>query len=159
MNKLLKIIIAITLTYVAFSCKKYDDYSPIPELTFDSLRYTNDSYSGSEYLEITLDFIDGDGDLCISNDTVKNLFYTLYQMENDSMVEVELTVPYEFSIPYYEPEGRNKLMQGRIINKFYKSDLQNFDTIQFSFYAFDRAGNRSKTNYTPVIILKDYWQD
>jgi hypothetical protein len=149
-----KYIILFVIIVILPSCEKYDDYSPIPHVTYDTLQPKTSN--GSKFLEISIDFIDGDGDLCIPNDTVKNLIFTLYQLENDTFKKVDLTVPYEFSIPYYEPEGRNKLMQGKILNKFYMSDLQQFDTIKFSFYVFDRAGNNSNTEYTPEIILSNY---
>ncbi len=138
-----------------FSCEKYSDYSPIPEVNYDTST-VNVSDLGSKYIEITLDFIDGDGDLCFKSDTIKNLVYTLYQYKNDSLQEVELVVPYKFAIPYYVPEGRNKLMRGKIKNKFYLDEFQNYDTIQFSFYVFDRAGNKSKINKTPLLILDNY---
>ena len=157
MNKFL-IILVSSVIIVFFSCEKYDDYSPIPEVTYKSMELLTDNTFGTDYLNLSIEFVDGDGDICFyENDTVKNIVFTLYYIENDSVKPAEINVPLEYKIPYYEPEGRNKLMKGTIKTKFYIDDFKplGYDTLKLEFYVFDRAYNKSNIG-TPLIILSDY---
>lgn len=158
MSKRLLILIA-SIVFVAFSCNKYDDYSPIPEVEYGSMELLTNTISGDDYLNISIKFIDGDGDICFyKQDTVRNIVYTLYYLENDTFKLIDLAVPYEWKIPYYEPEGRNKLMRGTVKSKFYiyEFDLMKYDTLKLDFYVFDRAYNKSNVGSTPLIIVNDY---
>jgi len=144
---------------VFYSCKKYDDFSPIPEVSYEGSELLTDETFGSDYLNLSINFIDGDGDICFyDKDTVKNIVFTLYYLENDTLKPVDLAVPYEYKIPYYEPEGRNKLMKGSVKTKFYIDDfiILGYDTLKLDFYVFDRAYNKSNIGTTPYIIVSDY---
>lgn len=154
-----RLIILFLFAIIIISCKKYDDYSPIPVVEYDSSELLKDLIFGTDYLNISIKFIDGDGDICFyETDTVKNIIFTLFYLENDSLKPVELAVPYEYKIPYYEPEGRNKLMQGSVKTKFYIDDFKalGYDTLKLNFYVFDRAYNKSNIGATPLIIMNDY---
>lgn len=153
------IILIISVIIVFFSCKKYNDFSPIPEVSYESMELLTDNIFDTDYLDLSIKFIDGDGNICFyENDTVKNIIFTLYYMQNDTLKPVELTVPYEYKIPYYEPEGRNKLMKGSVKTKFYIDDfkLLGYDTLKLDFYVFDRTYNKSNIGTTPLIIVSNY---
>jgi len=158
MNRFLLIVFLIGFI-VVFSCKKYDDFSPIPEVEFEGIELLTDETFGVDYLNISIKFIDGDGDICFyDQDTIKNIVFTLYYLENDSLKPADLAVPYEYKIPYYEPEGRNKLMKGSVKTKFYMDDfkLLGYDTLKLDFYVFDREYHKSNIGTTPYIIVNDY---
>ena len=135
------------------SCKKAEDISPIPAISYYSMAVVDTSQQ-SDYLEVVIDFIDGDGNLSFyEQDTIKNIRYTLYEMKNDTFVKADIAVDLFYQLPYYEPKGTDKVMQGKIKNKFYINDLQTFDTIRFECYIFDRAFNESNVITTPTIVV------
>ena len=144
-----------------FSCEKAKDVSPIPVITLYQINLIEATApevipSESKHLEILIDFIDGDGDISFyEHDTVKNIIYTLYKMENDTFKVVDLENPYHWTIPFYEPKGTNKVVQGKIKTKFLYEDISRFDTIKFDCYIFDRAYNKSNIISTSTIIVAD----
>jgi len=154
-------IFSILLVLFLFSCDKAKDVSPIPSISLYQMVLVEASApdvipAESKRLEILIDFIDGDGDISFyEQDTVKNIIYTLYKMENDTFKLVELENPYHWTIPFYEPKGTNKVVQGKIKTKFLYEDIAHFDTIKFDCYIFDRAYNKSNIISTPTIIVAD----
>ena len=74
-------------------------------------------------------------------------------MENDTFKQVDLVYPYHFKIPFYEPVGIDKVLQGKIKTKFFLDDLQLYDTIKFDCYIFDREFNESNIISTPIILV------
>jgi len=150
-----KVLIILGVLVFFMSCKKAEDISPIPVISYYNMSVV-DSTNESIYLEMVIDFIDGDGNISFyEQDTMKNIRYTLYEMKNDTFVEADIAFPLFYKIPYYEPKGVDKVLQGKIKTKFYIDDLQTFDTIRFECYIFDRAFNESNVIITPTIIVND----
>ena len=148
-----KAILTLVIFTFFMSCKKAEDISPIPAISYYSMAVVDTSQQ-SDYLEVAIDFIDGDGDISFyEQDTMKNIRYTLFEMVNDTFVEAEIAFPLYYKIPYYEPKGTDKVLQGKIKTKFYIDDLQSFDTIRFECYIFDRAFNESNVITTPTIVV------
>ena len=150
-----KIIFFVLVCFVLFlSCEKAEDVSPIPKISYYSMSVVPATSIESKHLEVKIDFIDGDGDISFyEGDTVKNIIYSLYSLENDTFKLVDLVFPYHFKIPFYQPLGTNKVLQGKIKTKFFLDDLQLYDTIRFSCYIFDRKYNESNLINTPVILV------
>jgi hypothetical protein len=147
-------IVVLLLLIFLLSCKKAEDISPIPSISYYSMNVVDATSLESKHLEIKIDFIDGDGNISFyEEDTIKNIIYTLYQMENDTFRLVNLVYPYHFQIPYYEPLGIDKVLQGKIKTKFFLDDLQLYDTIKFECYIFDRDYNESNIISTPIILV------
>jgi len=146
------IFVLVVLAFI-MSCKKAEDISPIPAISYYSMGVV-DTTDESDYLEVVIDFIDGDGNISFyEQDTIKNIRYTLYEMVNNTFVEADIAFPLFYKIPYYEPKGTDKVLQGKIKTKFYLDDLQTFDTIMFKCYIFDRAFNESNVISTPTILV------
>jgi len=146
------IIFIIVLVFI-ISCKKAEDISPIPAISYYDMMVI-DTTEKSDYLEVWIDFIDGDGDISFyEQDTVKNIRYTLYEMVNDSFVEAQIAVSLFYELPFYEPKGTDKVLKGKIKTKFFIDELQSFDTIMFKCYIFDRAYNKSNIITTPTILV------
>lgn len=148
-----KAILTLVIFTFFMSCKKAEDISPIPAISYYSMAVVDTSQQ-SDYLEVAIDFIDGDGNISFyEQDTIKNIRYTLFEMKNDTFVKAEIAFPLYYKIPYYEPKGTDKVLQGKIKTKFYIDDLQTFDTIRFECYIFDRAFNESNVITTPTIVV------
>jgi hypothetical protein len=148
------------------SCYKVEEYPPEPEVEYKSflLEDTTDILdntilSGS----LRIHFVDGDGDIgheepidTASEDAVKNLFLDLLEKEDGVYQEAELSIPYEYRIPYFETSANNPTLKGDII----VSEIDFYppfegDTVKLRFYLVDRAGNKSNVGITPEIVLAD----
>ncbi len=153
-----KIYIYFAIILTIGSCKKTSDFSTIPVVEYESAIAYTTAETNLQYIEISVKFTDGDGDLCFyETDTIKNMIFDLYYVENDSLIKADLEVPLDFKIPYYEPEGKNKFMTGSIKTKFYIDEFKLlYDTIKLNFYVFDRAYNKSNISSTPYFILNNY---
>src|SRR5664279_2275587 len=94
---------AFVLTLLA-SCLKPPNYSPIPEIKFDSISATHVRQL-VDSVTVIISFTDGDGDLGnLKNDTTNNLFF------KDSRTGFI----YPFHFPYITPEGNVKDISGEI---------------------------------------------
>ena len=161
-----KYYIILMVAGLVNACYEIKEYPPEPEIEYKSFSVSdtidaldNPVLSGT----LRLHFVDGDGDIgheesmdTTSEDTNKNLFIDLLKKEEGSYQEVELAVPYEYRIPYFETTANNPTLEGDIIvsainfNAPYEGD-----TIKLRFYLIDRAGNKSNIEVTPEVVLMD----
>jgi hypothetical protein len=153
------------------ACEKPKVYPIIPEIKFKSFSIQDsidieEPGNSKKMIKLTLNAIDGDGDIGIFNynglDSIypgfedlgkKDLFTTLYQKIDGKFVEVPLAFPNNFSIPYIEqPQGQDKSIIAdievsmEIYFAYYK-----YDTIKYSFYMYDRQKHMSNIAETPEI--------
>ncbi len=138
-------IIGTFLVSIA-ACLNPPDYSPIPAITFDSLSATS-ARVGHDSITFFIGFTDGDGDLGSAN--VPNLFFT----------DSRTGYPDSFKVPSLTPDGNVKAISGTIaytFSTFSCTPPQNrqFDTLHYTIYVEDRAGNKSNEVLTPEIILQ-----
>lgn len=134
-------------------CQKEDKYPVTPEIEFKSLDIYKNS-SGQDSLELIFSFTDGDGDLGTPEIdlTSRDIFVKIFELRNGVFVEPVLPAPLEYKLPYLEPRGNNKSLKGDIkLNVDYNITWPN-DTIRYSLYIKDRAGNQSNTITTSVIV-------
>ena len=118
----------------------------------------NPNNSKKKFL-LTFSIIDGDGDVGIyyENGSIfpgfedlgtKDLFITLYEKQSGEFI---LRQPYEYSIPYFEPEGQDKSFKADIEIKIdIPFGIYNYDTVKYSLYMYDRAKHLSNTIESPV---------
>jgi len=170
MNSRFKIWIVVTLvTVIVFSsCRKQQTFPIIPKIEYMSftLRDTVDKL-GNEVLigRLTFSFVDGDGDIGLrqpqdssiqeGDPEYSNLFFTLFDMQNGILTEIPedyFYPPLNYRIPYLEPQGMNKSLEGEVEVEFTYL-LFEFDTIKYDFYITDRAGHESNTESTPIFII------
>lgn len=134
------------------SCKKEQGNEPLPvvsnkpEITSVSVSAT--SINQFSDLLINVNYIDGNGDLGTTDADVKSIFVT------DSR---DNTIVHEFHLQPLAPEGQSIPIQGKlkvnIENVILLSQANNSETVRFSVYIIDRAGNVSNTAQTSNITI------
>jgi len=141
---MMRLFIIGTLILFLGSCLNPPEYSPIPEIEFDSISSTF-AVANQDSITFFITFTDGDGDL--GSDEIPNLFFkdnrTLY---TDS-----------FKIPDITPDGNVKAISGRISYTFFPFNCipgKDFDSLFFTIYVADRAGNNSNEVISPMITLQ-----
>lgn len=160
------VVFSIVIIMVT-SCFRIETYPPEPqiELKYFTLTDTLDIL-GNPVLkgELCISFIDGDGDIgyrettdTAAADTLKTVFMKQFRKQNGSFVEQQLTLPLNFRVPFFESTGNNPTLKGDIIiHDLNHSPPFEGDTIKYSIYIKDRAGNKSNTIETSELVLIDY---
>ena len=141
---MLRYFILGSFVLFAVSCLRPPDYSPIPEITFDSLS-SRFAVAGKDSIKFFIGFTDGDGD--IGSSTVPNLFF----------LDSRTGYTDSFKIPNLTPEGNVKAISGTIAydqTAFNCIPGKLFDTLYYTIYIEDRAGNKSNLVTTPEILLQ-----
>lgn len=151
------------------ACPGPEYYPNEPEVNFKKVVLT-DSFDalGNKVKRLTLVFnvVDGNGDIGLrEQDTISpfvgeyryNCYTTLYEKIDGELVPAELSAPYNFRIPYVEPQGQNKLLKADIYLDMdftvYGNGELLYDSIAFDFFIYDRSLNQSNIDKTPVIYL------
>ena len=136
--------IAASLIIFISSCVNPPDYSPIPEIEFDSIS-TTFARSGQDSITFFIGFTDGDGD--VGSDVKPNLFF----------LDNRTGYADSFKIPNLTTEGNVKAITGTIAytrSSFSCIPGKLFDTLYYTIYIEDRAGHRSNQVITPDIVLQ-----
>ena len=140
-------ILGTFLIFMA-ACLNPPNYSEIPAITFDSISSTT-ARVGQDSITFLIDFTDGDGDLGSSD--IPNLFF----------LDSRTGYTDSFKIPNLTPQGNVKAISG-VISYVYAGSFftctpppgRTFDTLHYTIYVEDRAGNKSNLIVTPQIILQ-----
>ncbi|OFX27834.1 MAG: hypothetical protein A2033_17475 [Bacteroidetes bacterium GWA2_31_9] len=165
-----KILAILLILFIAiYSCKKPEQYSEIPEISFKDIRIENtydtlDNHIKRVYL--TFYVIDGDGDIGLDTsehyppyDTSSvyyhNLFIDEFEKINGIYEPIDLTVPLYYRIPNIVQKGKNKTLKADIIIKLDYTLPSLYDTIKYDFFIYDRALHKSNTVSTSDIILNN----
>ena len=155
------------LGLLLLSCDPIQSYSEIPEINFKELFFedrTDPLGETSTSAILIFSFIDGDGDIGAKppDERLSKIHYAWYSKLSDHTFE-----PYKFpndsiiissEIPYNsvmdKSGAQNKLLKGTIeIELVTPMNPQGIDSMRVEFYIFDRAGNQSNIEYTPVFSL------
>ena len=143
--------IVIAAMIAAASCKDLETYSEIPRVEFKKvfLADTTDKLDNKVKLqEITLQVIDGDGNLGLNRDeadSLYNLFITIYKKGKGLYQRTNDTIG-KYRIPYKQPIGQNKYLRAEVIvNMTTSLSILQYDTIRYEIYIKDRADNTSDT--------------
>lgn len=133
-----------TFVLSVVACLNPPNYSFSPEITFDSISSTS-AVEEQDSITFFIGFTDGDGDL--GSDNIPNLFFL------DSRTGYRDS----FKIPNLTPQGNVKAISGTIMySRPFFNCIPNkiFDTLYYTIYVEDRAGNRSNDVISPTIILQ-----
>lgn len=143
--KISGLIILYFLTIIV-SCKKEPtEISDVPEITFVSVT-PNAVKEFQDSLIFTISYKDGDGDLGEKSPDVKNLFLT----------DSRIGITYSYRIQQLAPDGANIAIQGNlntVLKNIAITDSSNQQQATFSIYVIDRAGNKSNTINSSVVMI------
>lgn len=142
----LRYILAGFLLLAFFSCKKDQQESTvIPQIEFIGISPASaKEYSSS--ITISFSYDDLDGDLGENDPNVSNLFIT----------DSRNGVTYNYRISQLAPDGSNIHIRGNlnaVIKNTAITDGSSSQTVTYSLYVKDRAGNQSNTITTSAITV------
>lgn len=120
-------------------------YSDIPSITrVDVHPSLVNAYKDS--IEFIVSYEDGDGDLGENDPSVSNLY----------LVDNRIGITYPFRIPQLAPDGSKLIIRGSlsvVLNNTGITDGSSSQTVTYSIYMKDRAGNTSNTVTTNAITV------
>lgn len=127
------------------SCKKKEEQTNVPEIEFISISPS----SAVEYVNsitITISYDDLDGDLGENDPNVSNLYVT----------DSRNSVMYNYRISQLAPDGSSIHIKGNlnvVIKNTAITDNSSSQSVTYSVYVKDRAGNSSNTVTTSAITV------
>ena len=138
MKKYFLLIAYCSLFGVISSCKKdKTTISTTPEINLVEVTPTQiKEYKDKVVFNVS--YRDGDGDIGENNDAVKNLFVT----------DSRNNITYQFRIKQLAPDGASVAIEGNLmveLNSAAILDGSNSQSVSYSIYLKDRAGNLSNT--------------
>lgn len=142
-----KIAVAAALFAVLFGCKEDPDFPNVPQIETVSFQIID----GEAYWKFS--FKDGDGNLGSSLETDTNFFQSIVNLSKDTTIAFVGE-----RIPAIEIVGGSKGIEGEITKSTNLAQLQLIgtggytkqDTVYFTTYIVDNAGNRSNLIRTPA---------
>lgn len=169
----MKTIIRFFLTLLIFSaattsCWTPPDYSPVPEIVFNSMDKFEVvepfSQSKQDSVVITIDFKDGDGDLGESTDNRNNPNYgtwgnyelrTFRKVSGNQFEEVILAANSKIFFPVLKPDRKRGPIEGKLDYAVYFPYARNarMTTVKFQIRIRDRALNVSNAVESDTISV------
>lgn len=142
-----QIVYFIILSVVhLYSCKKDEPvYSTTPEIGVVSISPSTVK-EFQDQVTIVISYQDGDGDLGENNPDVSNLFLT----------DNRIGVTYEYRIPQLSPDNSDLIIKGNLNVVLKNTGITNgasSQTVNYSLYVVDRAGNKSNTVTTSDVMV------
>ncbi len=158
-------IFTLAVIVLITSCMKQEDYSDIPEITFQEFNLVFDNGNVASKGLLIVSFTDGNGDLGLrpgdtlppfqkNGDYYYNFVIDYYEKQHGRFVKIPLDPPFSARIPYLTPEYPNKAIHGIIVDTLQMNPAPVYDTVKFVFFIYDRALNKSNVDSTPPIILR-----
>lgn len=154
-----------------FSCLQKQEYPEVPSLEYKSFTLLRHPLSDYDSIGILLlGYTDGDGDLGLNliDTSSYNFFVSYFKMENGKLEPgtrynpiTEQFDTINFNSRFYKlaPEDYSGWLKGDIedtIRPLYDPrSTKTHDTVLYKIYMVDRAGNKSNTVETPLIIVKN----
>lgn len=139
-------IILLGLIFLMPSCKKeIEKWSNTPEISFESISPTS-MQEYSEPIIIKIKYQDGDGDLGENNTDLPNTFVT----------DLRNQIVYPFRTRQLAPNNTSVPITGILeieIPTTWILNNSNQESVQYSVYMVDRAGNVSNTITTSSVQL------
>jgi len=146
MNKSTGLISFFLVITLFFSCKK--DGGLISSVPSIELISTNPLQvkQFQDSITFVISYKDGDGDLGENNPNVNNLFLT----DNRN------NITYLYRIQQLAPEGAKIAIEGKldiVLNNTGIINSNSSQTVSYSIYVVDRAGNKSNVVNSPLITV------
>lgn len=147
MSKLVMLILAIAgfMLFVA-GCKKTETISSVPSIKFIAIS-PNPAIKYQDEIVIAIECTDGDGDLGENTPDTKNLFITDSRNNVTTAMRLSQLAPDNSSIILRVPINIHLLPPGFI------DDNSTSESVSYSVYVKDRAGNQSNTIQTSSITV------
>ena len=174
----MKLIIAnILLIFLFSSCVKKDEYSNIPNISFNKIEQYKDVNGDDSLLRVFIDYSDGDGDIGLDSSNTESIFgikspyyYNLlvdfydvvggveskrtFNNPADTFSYYKDTVHFHQRIKNITPAGKNKSISGTITMDILYLPLAfltpAIEKSKFTFQLVDRKINKSNIISTPV---------
>lgn len=166
-----KVILLLFGSAFLFSCLQKQEYPEVPSLEYKSFTLLRHPLSDYDSIGILLlGYTDGDGDLGLNliDTSSYNFFVSYFKMENGKLEPgtrynpiTEKFDTINFNSRFYKlaPEDYSGWLKGDIedtIRPLYDPrSTKTHDTVLYKIYMVDRAGNKSNTVETPLIIVKN----
>lgn len=163
MNLKTLLLIAGILTGMIFSCVPPKAYPVEPEISFKEMKMID----GHDTLQnpvkriiLTMSVVDGDGNIGLPKDYSwpgfdtldnKNLFINLYNKKDSAFEKVDLLAPLYYRTTFLVPEGQDKSLTADFEVTMDYTKFEDYDTIKFDFYLYDRDLNKSNIGETPAV--------
>jgi hypothetical protein len=137
----------LILIFAFFTACKKDEvkFEAVPSIEFTSITPAS-AQQYSDAVTITIKYKDGDGDLGENNSGAENCFIT----------DNRIGIVYKYRIQQLAPDNANIAIQGTLnipLGGQIITDSSNAQTVNYSLYITDRAGNRSNSVTTSVITI------
>lgn len=145
MRKVVTFLILFSVCVLSCKKKKEEPLSAVPVIEFVSITPST-AIEYQDKINITISYKDGDGDLGENSPDVKNLFLT----------DSRNNVTYQYRISQLAPSGQAIAIQGNLVVELKNTAITNGATSQsvsYSLYMKDRAGNVSNTVTTTAITI------
>jgi hypothetical protein len=139
-------VIFLSLIILTGCSKDEDEFSTTPEISFVSISPST-ATEFSDNVTIIINYKDGDGDLGENKDGVKNCFVT----------DNRIGVVYEYRIKQLAPSGSAIAITGNLEIKLGGqtiTDNSNQQSVSYTLYLKDRAGNSSNSVTTSAITIR-----
>ena len=160
--KYLLVIITVIFT-LTYSCVPPKVYPVEPEIKFKEMSmYEGIDPLGNDVKQVilTMSVIDGDGNIGLPEDFYwpgfdtldnKNMFVDLYNKVEGVFEKVDLTAPFHYRTAFLKSEGQDKSLTADFELTMNFTNFDDYDTIRFDFYIYDRDLNKSNIGSTPVV--------
>ncbi len=166
--KKIKILLAVSVLIVA-GCKKPEQFSNIPAITFKSVTTQKDGSGFDLNARLVVSFTDGDGDIGYlpsgngsPYDDYPGPYYYNFVVQMDSLHAgnwvTDITDTLSGRIPYLTPEGSNKALKGDIAMdiplpvSFFHIVRQY--QLRYHIFIYDRALHKSNTVTSSELTIR-----
>ena len=120
-------------------------FSPVPEIKLLSISSTQ-VQAQKDSIVFEIEYTDGDGDLGTNDDQIRNLFLT----------DQRINLVHEFRVQQLAPDGADIPITGSlniVLPNTLITDSSTQQSVTFTLYVVDRAGNESNVVESPEIIV------
>jgi hypothetical protein len=139
--------IFISMLLLFAGCFAIDDISDTPRISFSDLTFTNNG-PGSEFLSLTIDFQDGDGNIGLGKDEL-SFPYHPYDVIVDSDGEL-VTISKVVKLPFYAQSPNNT---SRLFSNF--DNRSTFNCLEYELLEINLNTNGATTRKDTVFIIRN----
>ena len=137
---------ALMVAAISFSPCKKDEAIHSDTPTIELVSVSSTSVQEGDPLTFKIKYTDGDGDLGENDANAKNLF----------LIDNRVNVTYEYRIEQLAPSGSSIIIRGNLNVELSSTAItngSNSQSVTYSIYVRDRAGNQSNTVTTESITI------